>query len=187
MSKLGSSFFLETLLSTAPLVVLLFATTTSAGPKDDPPPPYTMWSTYLGSPDSSHYSALTQINRANVDKLDVAWSYDAGNERAHEFNPIVVGRIIYVIAQHSDIVAPDATTGHELWLHHPNSIGTRLEVHRGINYWQNKDGSDKRLFIAFDNHLEAIDANTGELIKSFGNTGSVDLKEGLGRDPRTMY
>jgi hypothetical protein len=39
--------------------------------------------------------------------------------------------------------------------HHPNSMGMRLKVHRGINYWQSRNGSDKRLFIAFDNHLEA--------------------------------
>jgi quinoprotein glucose dehydrogenase len=145
------------------------------------------WSTYLGNPDSSHYTALTQINRSNVGKLEVAWSYDSGNERAYEFNPIVVGNVMYVIAQHSDIVALDATTGKEIWRHHPNSIGQRLEVHRGINYWQSKDGREKRLFIPFDNHLEAIDASTGELIKSFGDGGSVDLKVGLGRDPKSMY
>src|SRR5277367_4676453 len=145
------------------------------------------WSTYLGNPDSSHYTALTQINRSNVDKLEVAWSYDSGNERAYEFNPIVIGNVMYVIAQHSDIVALDAATGKEIWRHHPNSIGQRLEVHRGINYWQSNDGTEKRLFIPFDNHLEAIDATNGELIKSFGDGGSVDLKVGLGRDPKSMY
>ena len=64
----------------------------------DAKPSDTTWSTYLGSPDSSHYIALTQINRSNVDKLEVAWSYDSGNERAYEFNPIVVGNVMYVIA-----------------------------------------------------------------------------------------
>ena len=139
------------------------------------------------TPDSSHYTALTQINRSNVDQLEVAWSYDSGNERAYEFNPIVIGNVMYVIAQHSDIVALDAATGKEIWRHHPNSSGQRLEVHRGINYWQSKDGTEKRLFIPFDNHLEAIDATNGELIKSFGDGGSVDLKVGLGRDPKSMY
>ncbi|MFZ0882474.1 MAG: pyrroloquinoline quinone-dependent dehydrogenase [Candidatus Acidiferrales bacterium] len=153
----------------------------------DAKPSHSTWSTYLGSPDSSHYIALTQINRSNVDKLEVAWSYDSGNERAYEFNPIVVGNVMYVIAQHSDIVALDAATGKPIWIHHPNSMGQRLEVHRGINYWQSQDGKEKRLFIPFDNHLEAIDAATGELIKSFGDGGSVDLKVGLGRDPKSMY
>jgi len=148
---------------------------------------HSTWSTYLGNPDSSHFTSLTQINRDNVGKLAVAWSYDAGNERAYEFNPIVVGNIMYVIAWHTDIVALDARTGKQLWVHHPKSMGQRLEVHRGINFWQSKGGSDKRLFIAFDNHLEAIDESTGELIKSFGDGGSIDLKRGLGRDPKSMY
>lgn len=164
----------------------LFFGVAGVGPQDAQQQ-HTTWSTYLGSQDSSHYSALTQITRSNVHELEIAWSYDAGNERAYEFNPIVVGKTMYVIAQRSDIVALDAATGRQPWVHHPNSMGIRLEVHRGINYWQSKNGSDKRLFIAFDNHLEAIDANTGELIKTFGSGGSVDLKEGLGRSPKTIY
>ena len=150
-------------------------------------PAHSTWSTYLGNPDGSHYTALTQINRSNVDKMELAWSYDTGNERAYEFNPIVVGKTMYVIAQHSDIVALDAATGKQIWVHHPKSMGQRLEVHRGINFWQSRDGSDKRLLITFNNHLEAIDASSGELIQSFGDGGSVDLKVGLGRDPETMY
>jgi quinoprotein glucose dehydrogenase len=150
-------------------------------------PTHRTWSTYLGSPDSSHFTALSQITPLNVDQLEVAWTYNSGNDRAYEFNPIVVGKTMYVIAQHTDIVALDATSGKQIWIHHPNSMGQRFEVHRGINYWQSEDGSDKRLLIPFDNHLEAINADTGELIKSFGDGGTVDLKVGLGRDPRTMY
>ena len=33
------------------------------------------WKEYLGGPDSSHYSALKQINTSNVNKIDVAWTY----------------------------------------------------------------------------------------------------------------
>ena len=64
----------------------------------------------------------------------------------------VIAEFMYVIAQHTDIVALDATTGKRIWIHHSNSMGQRFEVHRGINYWQSKDGSDKRLLIPFDNH-----------------------------------
>lgn len=59
-------------------------------------------------------------------------------------------------------------------------------MHRGINYWASKDGSDRRLLITFAQHLQAIDARTGRLIKSFGRDGLVDLREGLGRDPASM-
>lgn len=169
----------------AAVAALLCSAVIWAAPRDDPQP-YTTWRTYLGSPDSSHYSALTQINRANVNELEVAWSYDTGNDRRYELNPLVVGNTVYVIAQNLAVVALDATTGKQLWIHHTESIGQLLEVHRGINFWQSKDGSEQRLLIPFGNRLEAVDARTGALIKSFGSGGYVDLREGLGRDPQPI-
>ena len=147
---------------------------------------HTTWSTYLGNADGSHYSALKQIDRSNVTRLQVAWSYDSGTERPYEFNPIVVGRTMYVLAKNTSIVALDAATGNPLWTYHSRNLGPRVEGHRGINYWQSSDGSDKRLLISFANNLEAINAANGQLITSFGNGGTVNLKEGLGRDPKTM-
>ncbi len=57
---------------------------------------------------------------------------------------------------------------------------------RGINYWESKDRTDRRLFFAANHMLRAIDARSGQPILSFGKAGSVDLKEGLGRDPKTI-
>jgi quinoprotein glucose dehydrogenase len=168
----------------AGIVVFLFGAVAWTGSQDSPQP-YTTWSTYLGSEDSSHYSALKQINRSNVDKLEVAWSYSSGNDRSYEFNPIVVGRTMYVLAQRTSVVALDAATGKELWVYR-SKHAPPVEMHRGISYWQSKDGSERRLLIAFGSGLEAIDANTGELIKSFGTDGSVDLMAGLGRDRKTI-
>jgi quinoprotein glucose dehydrogenase len=159
---------------------------TFADPRHSPNA-HSTWSTYLGSADASHYSALTQINRSNVNQLEVAWSYDSGNERLFEFNPIIVDKTMYVLAKNTSVVALDASTGKELWTHQPVSMGKRFEVHRGINYWQSEDGHNKRLFIPFDNHLEAINADNGQLIESFGDAGRIDLKKGLGRDPKSMY
>ena len=36
------------------------------------------WPVYNGGPDGDHYSRLTQINRANVHRLQIAWRYDTG-------------------------------------------------------------------------------------------------------------
>jgi quinoprotein glucose dehydrogenase len=54
---------------------------------------------------------------------------------------------------------------------------------RGVNYWESKDGRDRRLFFSAHNVLEAIDAQTGKSITSFGENGRVDLRVGLDRDP----
>ena len=56
----------------------------------------TTWKDYLGGPDSSHYSALKQINPANVDKLEVAWSYPTGDDLSYTFSPLVVDNVAFL-------------------------------------------------------------------------------------------
>src|SRR5206468_11160271 len=72
---------------------------------------HTTWKDYLGGPDSSHYSALKQINAANVKNLDVAWSYPTGDDTSYTFSPLVMHNIAYVAAKGGSLVALDATTG----------------------------------------------------------------------------
>ena len=143
------------------------------------------WRDYGGAADSSQYSALAQITRSNVNKLQVAWVYPTGDAKQYSFGPIVVDGLMYVLAKNNSLVALDASTGKEVWVHETDAH-TKLITHRGINYWESKDRSDRRLFFASNNFLQAIDARTGKLITTFGNSGRVDLKEGLGRDPATL-
>jgi glucose dehydrogenase len=139
--------------------------------------PHTAWSSYLGSADSNQYSALKQINKSNVGKLDVAWSYPAGTGTLR-FNPIVVDGTMYVLGANRAIVALDAATGKELWTH-PNdgAVGDR-----GMNYWESKDRSDRRLLYMNGGFLTAIDARSGQSIPAFGTGGHVDVRIGLHRD-----
>jgi quinoprotein glucose dehydrogenase len=139
--------------------------------------PYTTWNTYGGGGHSSQYSALDQINKQNVAKLEVAWSFPVG-ERSYVFNPIVVDRVMYVLARDNEIVALDAGTGKELWARpHEGAVSAR-----GINYWQSANGSDRRLLYLNAGMLTAIDARTGNIIESFGKKGLVDLRDGLARE-----
>jgi quinoprotein glucose dehydrogenase len=103
--------------------------------------PFTTWSQYLGGADSSQYSSLRQINKSNVAKLQVAWTYPTG-PGTFVFDPVVVDGVMYVLKESNAIAALDAATGKELWVH-PNTgaVGTR-----GMNYWGSKDRSDRRLF-----------------------------------------
>ncbi len=97
---------------------------------------FTHWDSYLSGGDSSQYSSLDQVNRTNVAKLGVAWTYPAGEGQPPHFNPIVVNGVMYLMAQGSTLVALDAATGKELWRHaNPGRVGSR-----GMNYWQSKDG-----------------------------------------------
>jgi quinoprotein glucose dehydrogenase len=142
--------------------------------------PYTTWSAYGGGPDQPQYSALEQINRSNVTTLKVAWTYPTGDSTNYLFNPLIVDDIMYVLAKNNSIVALDAATGKELWVHE-NPRG-RISTH-GVSYWESKDRSDRRLLYSNDSLLQTIDAKTGRSITSFGVNGVVDTREGLGRDP----
>jgi quinoprotein glucose dehydrogenase len=144
-----------------------------------------IWSDYGGAADAAQYSALSQINRSNVSQLEVAWIYPTGDDRRYFFNPLVADGVMYVLAKNNSIVALDAVTGKEIWTHGSES-GTTIITDRGINYWESKDRSERRLLFASNHFLRAIDARTGAAIPSFGDGGRVDLKEGLDRDPKSI-
>src|SRR5262249_46338138 len=72
---------------------------------------------YGGSSDSSKYVALNQINKSNVNRLEVAWSYPTYDGNAYLFNPLVIDHVMYLLARNSSLVALDATTGKEIWIH----------------------------------------------------------------------
>ncbi|HTK28611.1 MAG TPA: pyrroloquinoline quinone-dependent dehydrogenase [Vicinamibacterales bacterium] len=135
------------------------------------------WPVYGGA-GNSRYSALTEITKANVAKLDVAWTYDshdsfAGSEM--QSNPIVVDGRLYVTTPTLKVVALDAATGRELWKFDPSGgvpSGSRFR-HRGVVV--DRD----RVFVTYRNFLWALDRKTGEPIPSFGADGRIDLREGL--------
>src|SRR5271163_783675 len=54
------------------------------------------WSRSLGGPTSDRYSALSEITRANVAQLQVAWTWRAGDGGGDmQCNPIVVAGVLY--------------------------------------------------------------------------------------------
>jgi quinoprotein glucose dehydrogenase len=144
------------------------------------------WRHYLGGQDSASYSALDQINRSNVGSLEIAWTFPAGANNRLRFNPIVVDGVMYVLGKDRAVVALDAATGARLWAHDHDPLFQRDITDRGINYWESKDRSDRRLLFSAGAYLQAVDARTGKLITTFGTNGRVDLREGLGRDPKSI-
>ena len=70
-----------------------------------------------GGPGNIRYSPLTQINRTNVDRLKVAWTYDSGDAfkgSEMQSNPIVVSGVLYATTPTLKVIAVDAATGREL-------------------------------------------------------------------------
>jgi quinoprotein glucose dehydrogenase len=147
--------------------------------------PRTTWSDYGGGPDAAQYSSLRQIDRSNVGKLEVAWTYPTADGRKYAFNPLVVDGVMYVLGKNNSIIALDAATGKEIWVRAAEP-DTSVITSRGINYWESGDRKDRRLLFASNHFLRALDAATGKPIESFGTNGRVDLKAGLDRDPASI-
>ena len=145
--------------------------------------PYTGWSDYAGSADNMQYSALKQINKTNVSKLEPAWEYAApGPAGRFAFNPLIIDGVMYLNGRGESIVALDAATGKQIWSHPTEGQPTN----RGFNFWESKDHSDRRLIYAASSYLQEINIKTGVTIPSFGNDGKVNLREGLDRDPKNI-
>lgn len=143
---------------------------------------YKTWHNYGGSADQSKYVELNDITKSNVSQLKVAWFYSTGDHNTYQFNPVIIDTTMYVLAKNNSLVALNAVTGKEIWIH----TNLRGMARRGINYWESKDRKDRRLIFQMDDYLQEINAVTGASIDSFGTDGAVDLREGLGRDPKTI-
>jgi quinoprotein glucose dehydrogenase len=151
-----------------------------------PAAPNRTWSMFGGGPDNIHYSTLDQINRENVHSLQVAWTFDSGDQHPKsemECNPIVVDGVLYATTPNGDVVALDAATGALHWRFDANeglkNIGKVRN--RGVTFWS--DGKDQRIFVGVRQYLFALDAQTGKPVTAFGKAGRIDLREGLGRTP----
>jgi quinoprotein glucose dehydrogenase len=164
--------------------VSLLALPLAAQPRQTPRTGHRDWTVYGGGPEGIRYSALAQINRDNVKRLALAWRWDSGDEfRGSEMqcNPIVVDGVLYATTPKLRAVALDAATGKLLWSFDPlEGQPQRKYRNRGVVHWQG------RIYFSAREHLIALDAKTGRPAAGFGVNGRVDLREGLGRDPRTL-
>ena len=143
------------------------------------------WPVYGGNASGTRYSKLTQINRQNASKLQVAWTFDTGDAFPNsemQCNPIVVDGILYATTPKLKLIALDGATGKPRWTFDPmaNEKVIGKSRNRGVTYWS--DGKDKRIFVVARNFLYEVDAMTGKAVESFGENGRVDLRPGLGRE-----
>ena len=161
------------------------------------------WRYWGGDPGGARFSALKQIHRGNVAKLRNAWTYRTGEVKPgaissdqhriepFEATPLVIDNVLYFSTQSSRVIALDPETGNEIWRFDPQAGHSPrvFHAHRGVAYWQNTDGSDRRiLFGTFDGRLMALDAATGKPRPDFGDSGSVDLRAGFAdRWPDDVY
>lgn len=157
------------------------------------------WPAYGSDLAATKYSPATDINRSNVSKLAVAWEWATGERPdtvfkarpgSFEGTPLMINDTLYVSTSYNRVVALDANTGRMLWSYDPKPYtfgqapnGTGF-VHRGVATWT--DGAHRRVFINSRWRLVAVDASSGHLIRSFGDTGVVDLTAQLARNGKAV-
>jgi len=147
---------------------------------------YRNWQVYGGGSENLRYSNLDQINRDNVDKLQLAWTYDTGDAfdgSEMQCNPIIVDGVLFATTPRLRVIALDAAAGKLRWSFDPHE-GVKITHsirNRGVTYWS--DSHDARILFVSGHWLYELDARTGAPVTSFGQKGRVDLREGLGRNP----
>ena len=188
-----------------PLILLILAAVLltryeDAGRRSFEAPPVTEgpgWPTYAGAEGGTRYSPLNQINRSNVEELEIAWIYNAGHlERAPQLRPMVgfqvtpillpeeAGRHLVLCDPLNRIMALDPATGEERWLFDPEidlrPFAGRFNC-RGVTHWRDPEAGEAdacahRLILATnDRRLVAVDARSGKPCEGFGENGFVDV------------
>ena len=153
------------------------------------------WPAYGNDAGGTRYSVAAQIDRNNVDKLKVAWTYRTGaleqskrliRKAAFEATPILVDGKLFLSTPYNHVIALDPGTGAKLWEYDP---GVNLERNysevssRGVSAWRDGNanaGGECRLRIfvgTLDARLIALDGETGKLCGEFGASGTVDLNK----------
>ena len=143
------------------------------------------WVTTGGEPGNSRHSTLAHINRENVSQLRVAWTYHTGDALTQgseiQATPIVIDGVMYTTTPALAAIALRADSGTLIWRFDPFANRAReSHVNRGVATWA--DGGERRIFFSAGRRLFAIDASTGQPVPTFGDSGWVDLGNGLGRE-----
>lgn len=134
------------------------------------------WAVYGGHAGGDHYSSLSQINRSNVNQLKVAWTFDTKEKGGLQTNPLVIGGRLFGYTPSQKVFALDAATGTEVWRFNSNLASGQPD--RGLSYWT--DGRRRILFATTLYQVWALNPDTGKPIETFGNKGSIDLRNDLG-------
>lgn len=156
------------------------------------------WPAHAGSQAGTKYSALKQIDRRNVQRLQLAWTYRTGEierrgpalarKQSFEATPVLVDGLLVLCTPFGRLAALDPASGRERWVFEPNGRIEAREVLgpkcRGVATWLDPaagPGAPCRrriLYGTWDFRVFAVDARTGRRCVGFGRDGEVAFDPG---------
>ncbi len=148
------------------------------------------WQAYGRDPGGQRFSPLSEINAHNVSRLDVAWTFRTGDAyqprrsrpTAFEATPLYVDGTLYLGTPLGRIIALDPVSGKLRWSYDgkvDRDAGFGDFANRGVSTWKPPAGR-RRIYIAtLDARLIAVDAANGIPVRTFGDNGVVNLRNGL--------
>jgi len=153
------------------------------------------WPAYGHDAGNMRFSPLKQVTAKNVGDLQQAWVFHMrpasldvlkapatppgrgfnSKYSGSEMTPLVVNGLMFLATPYRRVTAIDATKGQQVWAYDlPGNDGVAT---RGVTYWQGQKGMKARILVATRNGtVIALDAATGEPVKSFGDNGVMNLK-----------
>ena len=156
------------------------------------------WSAYGRDALGSRYSPLAQITRANVMKLEVAWTYRTGDTThtrqpaKFEATPLMVDGTLYLSTPFARVIALDPESGREKWTFDPHTdrgMNWGDWANRGVSTWLDAkapvgSACRRRIYVGtVDARIFALDARTGDPCRRFGENGVISLSRGLRNSP----
>lgn len=158
----------------------------------------TDWKHWGNTTHGDRFAALDQINKQNVNQLEVAWVAHTGDipqsngSGAEDQNtPLQIGDTLFVCTPYSKVLALDVDSGKEKWRYDSKATAPNWQRCRGLGYYEDAQAATvpvaqpaacaRRLFLpTTDARLIAINADNGQPCADFGDNGAVDLSVGMG-------
>ncbi len=190
---------------TVPVTLLALLATAALRTAQAQSPDASDWGYYGGDVFGTRSSSLAQIDRGNVKKLDVVWTYHTGElgegfaregKLTFETTPVLAFGSLYLETATNIVIALDPETGKERWRYNPHVDRAKQYgegASRGVSVWEDatpgrQGACARRIFTGtLDARLLAIDAMTGKPCADFGTNGAVDLTQGIRIRDRPDY
>ncbi|MFT3789869.1 MAG: membrane-bound PQQ-dependent dehydrogenase, glucose/quinate/shikimate family [Rudaea sp.] len=162
------------------------------------------WQYYGRTLDGHRFAPFDQIDKQNIDKLQIAWTFRTGDipgkGAEEQTTPTQIGDSVYVCTPYGKVFSLDADTGKQRWRFDSKEPDSKVWNRcRGVAYYDAKAYAQthpdeektqaaasagtcaQRLFLGTtDARLIALDSATGQPCPGFGDNGTVDLKVGMG-------